>query len=138
VTVRAYSAVAAGWVTSQQVNTVLVQNPVTRSWTFAVLNSDTFVLPQTVSFELRYTGVAGPTFPSNVTAVVDYGDGTAPQRLSVTALVTPLSHNYSLLLAQGKYTATITLSNLVDLQTFTVSYNSMQGQVYRNSSQKNS
>lgn len=71
----------------------------------------------------------GTNLPTNATAVVNFGDGSPLQTMNVTSATFTVTHYYESQDAQGNYSTYINVSNLVDAQSFQVSYNGIPGPV---------
>ena len=66
---------------------------------------------------------------TEATAVVDYGDGTSQETFANVTSPFSFSHAYSNGTPAGNYTPRVTIWNMVDNQTFDLTYNGVIGKV---------
>ena len=82
--------------------------------------------PATVTFQMVFSGT---NLPTDATAIVDYGDGSPNETMPVTSGTFTATHYYDSNDNEGNYSTFIHVSNLVDQQSFMVTYNGVEGPV---------
>jgi hypothetical protein len=72
---------------------------------------------------------SGANLPTDATATIEFGDGSPNVTMAVTSTSFLVSHLYEIDDNQGNYSTMIHVSNLVDYQSFMVSYQGVEGPV---------
>jgi hypothetical protein len=90
------------------------------------INTCPSLLPATVNFQLIFDGTNVPDGP--LTAVFSYGDVNVTET-GLTAGVNNFNHSYDSTTQQGSYSVNVSVSNMVDEQVFSLTYNNVPSQV---------